>query len=89
MAIAPTLVAYIGMLVMIDVAECEAVGAYVLLIGSVLLSAVLLSCWAILALGKRWSPEPTWIDRMGRFLGASWIGLGALSFVVLLYRLFS
>jgi hypothetical protein len=31
--------------------------------------------WTILALSRRWRPEPTWIDRLGRFLGALWIAL--------------
>ncbi len=31
--------------------------------------------WLVLALGGLWRPEPSWIDRLGRFLGGSWLGL--------------
>lgn len=33
------------------------------------------SAWFMLAWSGRWRSEPTWIDRMGRVLGAYWIGL--------------
>jgi hypothetical protein len=33
------------------------------------------SAWWILALGKRWRAEPSWIDRFGRALGAYWVGM--------------
>jgi hypothetical protein len=26
-----------------------------------------------MALCGRWRPEPTWLDRWGRFLGATWV----------------
>jgi hypothetical protein len=29
--------------------------------------------WFWLILGKRWRPQPTWIDRLGRGLGAYWL----------------
>ena len=29
--------------------------------------------WLALALGGRWNPEPTWVDRMGRGLGVFWL----------------
>ncbi len=29
--------------------------------------------WLLLVLGRRWRPEPGWIDRAGRLLGWSWI----------------
>jgi hypothetical protein len=29
--------------------------------------------WATLFLGGHWRAEPTWIDRVGRLLGAYWI----------------
>jgi hypothetical protein len=29
--------------------------------------------WATLLLGRRWRPEPSWIDRAGRVLGVYWI----------------
>ena len=31
--------------------------------------------WATLALGGRWHPEPSWIDRAGRLVGACWVVL--------------
>jgi hypothetical protein len=33
------------------------------------------SSWMILAIGGRWRPEPGWIDRIGRGLGAYWIAM--------------
>ncbi len=30
-------------------------------------------CWALLAFGGRWRPEPGWIDGCGRALGWGWI----------------
>jgi hypothetical protein len=33
--------------------------------------------WAILAVGRRWWPEPTWLDRAGRLLGLAWISAAA------------
>jgi hypothetical protein len=29
--------------------------------------------WLILAMGRRWRPEPGWIDRLGRLMGIAWI----------------
>ena len=29
--------------------------------------------WSAMALARRWKPEPGWIDRMGRVIGALWI----------------
>lgn len=31
------------------------------------------SVWAVLALDRRWWPEPGWLDRLGRILGAYWL----------------
>ena len=39
-----------------------------------------LACWAMLAAGRRWSPEPGWIDRTGRLIGAWWIALIPVNF---------
>jgi hypothetical protein len=33
------------------------------------------TCWVLLLAVGRWRPEPTWIDRSGRCLGACWIVL--------------
>jgi hypothetical protein len=30
--------------------------------------------WTLLALSRRWKPDPGWIDRLGRLLGSCWIG---------------
>jgi hypothetical protein len=46
--------------------------------GPTLWPTMVLSCivlpvaWAALKLTKRWSPEPSWIDRLGRVLGICW-----------------
>jgi len=37
--------------------------------------------WLALALGGRWRPEPTWPDRLGRALGASWIAANAVAWM--------
>ena len=46
------------------------------------------TAWMALALGRRWRPEPSWVDRTGRALGFAWIGLmfarGALQLAFLL-----
>jgi hypothetical protein len=34
-----------------------------------------LGAWWSLYLGRRWRPEATWIDRVGRALGVYWIGV--------------
>ena len=31
------------------------------------------SAWAVLALDRRWRPESSWLDRLGRILGAYWL----------------
>jgi hypothetical protein len=38
--------------------------------------------WVCLALCRRWEAEPSWVDRMGRFLGAMAIAVGMLAFSV-------
>jgi hypothetical protein len=35
--------------------------------------------WLVLALSGRWRPEKSWIDRLGRLLGAMWIMISALA----------
>jgi hypothetical protein len=32
-------------------------------------------CWATMLLSRVWWPEPTWLDRLGRLLGACWLVL--------------
>jgi hypothetical protein len=46
------------------------VGLYVLP-GIVGLAVV--SCWITMALLGQWRPEPSWVDRLGRLLGAAWM----------------
>lgn len=38
--------------------------------------------WIILALGRRWRAEPSWIDRAGRLVGFAWIGIALFVLVV-------
>jgi hypothetical protein len=33
------------------------------------------AAWLTLALSRRWSPEPSWVDRLGRGLGVYWIAM--------------
>ena len=40
--------------------------------------------WALLVIGQRWRPEPSWIDRSGRLLGAFWILWFVLEMILLL-----
>lgn len=37
--------------------------------------------WAGMALARQWKAEPSWIDRLGRFLGMTAISAGLLAFV--------
>jgi len=39
-----------------------------------------IGAWAALALGGRWSPEKSWIDRLGTALGLYWIAIYLLGF---------
>jgi hypothetical protein len=34
---------------------------------------VILAAWLPMALGRRWRPEPTWVDRFGRLLAFAWV----------------
>jgi hypothetical protein len=31
------------------------------------------AAWLTLAIGRRWRPEPTWVDRSGRAIGFFWL----------------
>jgi hypothetical protein len=48
---------------------------------TVVVPAAVLLAWLALALIRRWSAEPSWIDRAGRCLGLAWIAVVPL-FVV-------
>jgi hypothetical protein len=32
-------------------------------------------CWAMMAAGGRWRPDPGWVDRLGRGFGFVWVGM--------------
>jgi hypothetical protein len=49
------------------------------LIGTSQAGVAVLWCWLTMALSGRWRPEPSWIDRAGRLLGAAWIAMLPLS----------
>jgi hypothetical protein len=36
-------------------------------------AAAVVVTWAMLAVGGRWRPPPTWLDRDGRLTGLAWI----------------
>ena len=40
------------------------------------LAAAVTGTWALLILGRRWRPERSWIDRLGRCLAIYWVGAG-------------
>jgi hypothetical protein len=40
------------------------------------------AAWGVLALSRRWEPEPGWVDRVGRVLGCAAIGTALLGLVV-------
>jgi hypothetical protein len=48
---------------------------------TVVVPAAVLLAWLVLALIRRWSAEPSWIDRAGRCLGLAWVSMVPL-FVV-------
>lgn len=37
--------------------------------------AAVLGAWGLLLVSRRWRAEPSWIDRLGRVIGAYWIAL--------------
>jgi hypothetical protein len=40
------------------------------------LAAAVAATWSLLLLNRRWRPERSWIDRLGRFLGFYWLAAG-------------
>ena len=46
-----------------------------------IVGAAVLGAWSAMAASRRWRCQPSWIDRAGRVLGLSWIGL----FLIYLY----
>jgi hypothetical protein len=47
---------------------------------AVAVGATVALAWALLALSRRWETEPSWVDRMGRLIGAAAIAAGLLAF---------
>jgi hypothetical protein len=41
-----------------------------------LVGLAVLASWTTLLVGRRWRPEPSWIDRLGRLAGIYWIVAG-------------
>ena len=48
-------------------------GQVIEIAGQVLLAAAVPLAWVSLIATRRWDPEPSWIDRLGRILGALWM----------------
>ena len=53
------------------------IGAQVLLVAAVPLA------WVCLIATHRWEPEPTWLDRLGRILGALWMVTALAQFALI------
>ena len=51
----------------------------VLLALSIVIGLAVLASWVTQMSGRRWRPEPSWIDRAGRVMGAAWIVAGSIS----------
>jgi hypothetical protein len=47
-------------------------GEVIELAGQILVAAASPLAWFFLAVTRRWAAEPSWIDRLGRMLGALW-----------------
>jgi formate-dependent nitrite reductase membrane component NrfD len=45
-------------------------------------------CWTLLALGRRWRPEPGWIDGTSRAIGWAWIVWGISGLILRLIELY-
>jgi len=48
-------------------------GQVIEIVGQVLMVGAAPLAWVLLILSRRWKPEPSWIDRLGRILGVLWI----------------
>lgn len=47
------------------------------IINSTHAGAAIMWCWLSMALYSRWRSEPVWLDRLGRALGITWVGIAA------------
>jgi hypothetical protein len=45
-------------------------------------SCAVIGAWLALALGRRFRPEPSWVDRTGRVLGAYWVFVVLAGFAI-------
>jgi hypothetical protein len=52
-----------------------------------LVGIAVIGAWLALAAPGRWRPEPTWIDRLGRALGLTWIAVSLVTWTLLLLEL--
>ena len=48
-------------------------GEVIKIAGQILVAAGTLLAWFFLTATRRWAAEPSWIDRLGRILGALWM----------------
>lgn len=46
--------------------------------------SAVLAVWMVLALSGRWRPESSWVDRLGRLLGATWVVIALLTLLPLM-----
>jgi hypothetical protein len=56
-----------------------------LLLALFFFGVAVLASWVTLVAGRRWRPEPSWVDRLGRALGIFWILLAIASPLLLLF----
>lgn len=61
----------------------EVSAPFVLLYTAIEVGTATLWAWITLALLGRWRPEPTWLDRFGRFIGISWILIAGVAAFIL------
>lgn len=52
-----------------------------------LVAPAILAAWLTLILNRRWKPEPSWVDRLGRILGVYWLATAAVG-PFLVWRVF-
>ncbi|OJW22268.1 MAG: hypothetical protein BGO49_07225 [Planctomycetales bacterium 71-10] len=41
------------------------------------IATAVIATWAMLAVGGRWRPRPTWLDRVGRLIGLAWLAVAS------------
>jgi len=61
-------------------------GEVIELAGQMLVAAATPLAWFFLAVTRRWAAEPSWIDRLGRILGALWMVSLPAHLVLILLR---